>query len=256
VNVILWGNAASFQPLSLKHAIVIAGVGFACALVAMVGRRSSASLREKTEPALGVLLLLIWSIGAMADWASPRAGSATSLPLHWCDLTGILAGVVLMKPTRGTRAALQFWGITFSSIAFILPIEKRGPSYAEFWIYFGTHAVILMAVTYDLAVRKFTPTWRDFNTVALATAFWVVAVTPFNLLLGANYAYVGAIETHQRVIVSAFGEWPGRVGTMYLVSIGLMAMSLAIHKAARAWKGLPPVEAIRFAETRLQQMPA
>ncbi len=231
----LWGNVHTFQPFSVKHAIVVACVVGVCAAVAMLGRRVQRKTRSPFEPAMGVFLLLVWAAGAMWDWTHPRAGAATSLPLHWCDLTGILAGVVLMKPTHSTRAALQFWGITFSSIAFVFPVVKAGPAHADFWVYFGTHAAILVALTYDRFVRSFEPNWRDFNVVALATAWWVAAVTPFNLLLDANYAYVGGIATHQRAIVLAFGEWPGRLGTMYLVSIGLMALPLIVRTAARRW---------------------
>jgi hypothetical integral membrane protein (TIGR02206 family) len=238
--VLFWGNPHKFVAFSHQHLLVLGSVAAVCGAVAVIGRRASDDQRERAEPVFGVVLLAIWCIGAMWDWASATASSRNALPLHWCDLTGILAGVVMLNPTRATRAALHFWGICFSSIAFIAPVETTGPFHADFWIYFGSHAAILAAVVYDRAARRYVPTRQDFYAVAVATAAWVAAVTPFNVLLGANYAYVGFTTTHQRAIVNAFGEWPGRLIPLYLCSIGLMAIVLITQHAVRSWQRATP----------------
>jgi hypothetical integral membrane protein (TIGR02206 family) len=232
-SVLLWGNPYKFEAFSHQHVLVLGVVGAACVTAAIIGRSVDAERRARFEPIAGVILLAIWCLGAMWDWTSPKATSRTALPLHWCDLTGILAGLVLLKPTRDTRAALHFWGICFSSIAFIMPVEKTGPAKIDFWMYFGSHAAILAAVVYDRVARRYLPSREDFVRIAIATAFWVIAVTPFNMLLDANYAYVGMSTTHQRALVSAFGEWPARLVPLYATSIGLMALTLVLQHAIR-----------------------
>jgi hypothetical integral membrane protein (TIGR02206 family) len=229
----VWGNLHTFQPYSAKHVIVLAGAVVLIGAMLRLARAVPEARRPGVEQAAGVLLLLIWFAGAAAKWAVPYASARTALPLHWCDLAGILAGVVLLQPTPAARAALHFWGICFSSLAFLMPIEKRGPAYYEFWLYFGTHGAILFAVMYDRLVRGYVPTWQDWRYAVLATVFWAAAVTPFNLVFGSNYAYLGAVEHYQRSIVLMFGEWPTRLAPMYLVAIALMALTVWVQRGFR-----------------------
>jgi hypothetical integral membrane protein (TIGR02206 family) len=193
----------SFQPYTHKHVIVVAVLVGTIALVCTVARSIPARYRARLEPILGLILLAIWAATAGAHFSKPSLSLQTSLPLHWCDLTGILAGVVLLRPAADTRAALHFWGLCFTSLAFLAPVEARGPIYPAFWFYFVSHGAILLAVAYDAIVRGYVPTAGDLKRTALVTAAWVAAVTPFNVLLGANYAYVGNSATGQRVIVEA-----------------------------------------------------
>lgn len=238
MHVWLWGSTQSFQPYSVKHLIVLAALGVACAGVVGL-RRFSLRDRKPYEPVLGVVLLLIWMAGTMFKWLAPNASTANTLPLHWCDLTGILAGVVLLNPTRETRAALHFWGICFSSLAFLMPIEKRGPAELGFWMYFVPHGAIVLAVVYDRVVNEYTPTWRDFGVVALATLCWGAAITPFNLLLDANYSYIGNTLHHQRSIVLLFGDWPGRLVWMYAAALVLMSAVMLAQRLGRSAVRVP-----------------
>ena len=228
-----WGSLYTFEPYTRKHALLVLGLVLLAGVVISLGRRAVARWGAGVEQAAGVVLLLVWFISAAWDFAVPGATSRTTLPLHWCDLTGILAGVVLLRPSADTRAALHFWGICFTSIAFISPVESRGPAFLGFWIYFVSHGAILTAVAYDWAVRGYRPRWQEAAKISLMTLVWVALVMPFNLLLGANYAYVGAISSNQRDLVSFFGPWPQRLLPLYLTATALMLVLTFLQRGRR-----------------------
>lgn len=228
-----WGSLNTFQPYTQKHAIVIVMMAAAIAFVCVAATLLSERARRRFEKVAGVGLLGVWFFGAAWDVAQPGASIRSVLPLHWCDLTGILAGAVLLWPRDDTRAALHLWGLCFTAIAFVAPVENRGPAFGGFWAYFVPHGAILLAVAYDAFVRGYRPAIGDLRRVGATTLAWVLAVTPFNVLVGGNYAYVGNAVIGQRTLIEAFGPWPGRIATLYLTSLTLMTLIVLVQHVLR-----------------------
>jgi hypothetical integral membrane protein (TIGR02206 family) len=248
-----WGSLNTFQPYTQKHLIVLVVTAAAIAFVCIAATLLSQRARGRFEKTLGVGLLLVWFFGAAWDVCQPGASIRSVLPLHWCDLTGILAGVVLLWPRDDTRAALHMWGLCFTAIAFVAPVENRGPAFGGFWAYFVPHGVILLAVAYDAFVRGYRPAAGDVWRVGTVTLAWVIAVTPFNLFVGGNYAYVGNAAAGQRTQIEAFGPWPGRVVTLYLTSLAVMTLIVLVQHLLRRPAAVPVT--LRLAGTDAEDRP-
>jgi uncharacterized membrane protein YwaF len=87
--------------------------------------------------------------------------------------------------------------------------------------------VILAVPVYDVAVRGYRPTWRDY-AVALATlVLYAVVVIPVNLLVGANYGFIGPDLPGRPTLMDHLGDWPLRLVWLFaLAAVGLALLML------------------------------
>jgi hypothetical integral membrane protein (TIGR02206 family) len=108
----------------------------------------------------------------------------TSLPLHVCDLLGLVAAFALIKSTRTARALLYFCALGLASQAIITPTGNQDVATARFWLYWLLHGGILSASLYDILVRKFRPTATDLRLALALDALYVVVIVPLDLLTG------------------------------------------------------------------------
>jgi hypothetical integral membrane protein (TIGR02206 family) len=202
-------------------------------IIVLVGRWLAPVARRSFERVAGLLLIGTWLAGLTFDLINPRASASTTLPLHWCDVCGVLAIFVMFKPQyRVARAVLHFWALCLCSLAFILPVIGLGPAFIDFWIYFGTHAAILLMVAYDRGVRGFEPSGRDLAWAAGLCAAWVVLLQPVNLALGANNGFVGADDRQVRKAIRSFGPWPWRIAPLLIIEVALMCGVLLAQQLA------------------------
>ncbi len=94
---------------------------------------------------------------------------ARAYPSDICDILGIIAVFALGPNAAPLAPCLSATGASASSTqAFITPILHHGPDSIRFWMFWGSHTVILASSVYDLAVNRFRPTWRDFGIITLA----------------------------------------------------------------------------------------
>ena len=238
----IWGNPYTFTPDSRQHAIVVACLLASTASIVYVARRLPRDARHRAEPFAGVVLLAIWLVANAYDATRPTSSLRDALPLHWCDVAGLLAATIFVCPNRVARSLLRMIGLCLSPLAFVLPTERHGPMSPTFWVYFVPHAAIVVAAVYDGAVRGFRPTLADARRAFLLVLAWVGLMMPVNVALDANYAYVGERDVGQRSAIVAFGPWPLRlvplaalVGVAMLASVGV---DRAIHRAGRAARRL------------------
>src|SRR5688572_6221087 len=184
-------DPAKFRPFSLTHGVVV-GVFLAFTVVLIVlGRRWRGTARgRRLDIVLAVICSIIWAI-INGWWLLPRNFDPSySLPLHVCDITSLLAPIVLVRPVRWMRAILYFWGLGLSLQGFIQPDLRDGPARIGFWLFWANHYVVVGIAIYDLA-RGYRPGWRDFGVAVVATFLYLAVVLPIDIAWGFNYGYVG-----------------------------------------------------------------
>lgn len=223
----------SFEPFSPLHGLIILLFMATTTLLILVGLRLDPSARARLERNLGITLIALW-IYSNGWWLLPaRFDAARALPLHVCDITSLLAGVVLLLPRRPLRALLYFWGIGMSLQAILTPEIAFEPDTIWFWIFWASHAAIIAIALYDIAVRGFRPEWHDFRIAVGVGLAYLAIVFAINLVFGYNYGYVGNARPGEASIIDFLGPWPQRVPLMAALVIALMAVLMVPWQLAR-----------------------
>ena len=230
---------------SPTHAAML--FAFATVAVALVqaGKRAT-QLGNAAEVQFGQQLAMVlvawWVFQESRGFLPGHFRWNTSLPLHICDITGLVAPIAIWTRNPLSRAMLFFWGIGLSTQAFITPTLYIGPAFLNFWLYTICHTLIVITAIYDLVVRGYRPTWRDWQLSAIVSAVYVLLVLPVNMRLGVNYGYLGKSDFAQPTAVLALGTWPARVPRLVvLVWIGTWVM---VPLANLRWKqSAQPLEA-------------
>ena len=215
---------SGFEPFSPLHGLIILLFMTATAVLILVGRRLSSEGRSRLDKNLGLSIVALWIVSS-GWWMLPgRFDASRTLPLHVCDLTSLLAGLVLLFPRRPLRALLYFWGIGMSLQAIVTPDISFGPDSVWFWIFWMSHAAIIAIAVYDFAARGFRPRWSDFRLAVVAGLAYLAVVLAINVAFGFNYAFVGNARPGEVSVVDFLGPWPLRVVWMAALVIGFMAV--------------------------------
>ena len=226
----------AFHFYSLPHVLALLAIALLTALFVQAGRRLPENTPERFAAALAVINLIL-SLVAYGWWLlPPQLDYATTLPLQLCHLTALVASAALLTRRRSLRALLYFWGFGLSTQALLTPSLGDPPSSIWFWAFWAQHGFIVAAATYDIAVRKFRPSWRDYWLVCRLTLLYALAVSSINLRIGANYGFVGNSRPETPSIIDLLGPWPQRLVVMVLIAAAAMALLMLPWAVARRCK--------------------
>ena len=225
--------ALEFRNFSTLHLATVLGFVLLWTLLAVGGRAVAGSAREaRWRAALCASLALAWLTANGAQFRPGYFVAASNLPLHACDLAGILAPLALWRRTRVLLGVLYFWGLGFSVQAILTPDLDEGPARAGFWMFWVPHANITGAACYALVVERFRPGWRECLQAYGLAVLYLALILPFDLVTGFNYGYVGPQTPSQPTLLDFLGPWPWRIGSM-------MALAFAVF-VAMLLPWLPP----------------
>lgn len=223
----------TFEPFSPLHGLIILLFAAATTLLIFAAARLSTAGRRRLDRNLGLFMILLWIVSNGWWLLPPRFDAARALPLHVCDITSLLAGIVLLLPRRPLRALLYFWGIGMSLQAIVTPEIAFEPDTIWFWIFWMSHAGIIGIAIYDVVARGYRPTWSDFRLAVMAGLVYLAVVLTVNIAMGFNYGYVGDSRPGEASIIDFLGPWPQRVALMAALVIGFMALLMAPWHVAR-----------------------
>ncbi len=226
----------AFIPYTGLHLLSVAVCLALIAGLALLGRRLGKPAERRLREAMAGFAIAVWTTYNVA-WNWNGIDLAGGLPLHVCDIGGLLAPFALLTLNRWLRATLYFWAMALTSQAFIQPTLTYGPTSLLFWCFWIAHTIIFGYAIYDLAVLRFRPDWSDFRRASLVTLGYVATVLPINIWLGANYAYIGNPASPNALppFVAALGPWPERVAIVAaLVGIAFLLALLPWRLRARA----------------------
>jgi hypothetical integral membrane protein (TIGR02206 family) len=216
-----------FRPFSLTHASTLLGVAAIIVLAVSHGRNQNEQSKPTNfERVLAFANLAVW-IASHGYWQMPeRFDPVTTLPLQMCHITSLIASAVLLTRHGTLRAILYFWAFALCTQAMITPSLLDPPTSPVFWAFWFLHGFVMMIAIYDLAVRAFRPTWRDYGIACAASATYVAVVLPIDLVLGANYGFLGKSTALHPSIVDLLGPWPQRL--MIIAPLAALAMLVAM----------------------------
>lgn len=214
-----------FAPFSTMHlAVVVVFITILIAVVALRRRLCQAGFQRVLDYTLALVALVAWILNNGWGLLSEKFDPVTSLPLHVCDITALVAVITLVRPARWLRAVLYFWGLGLSTQGFITPGVEAGPAEPGFWFFWANHFTVVGAAIYDVAARGYRPGWRDFFVATSLATGYVILILPIDIKYGLNYGYVGHVEEQQPSLLDYLPPWPLRV--LVMVALGYAVMAL------------------------------
>ena len=209
-----------FEPFSPLHAAALATIAVATWAAVRGARAGGAARVERT---IGVAFIAVW-VAVHGWWLLPaRFDATTTLPLQMCHWTALAAGLYLATQWRPLALILYFWGFGLCTQALLTPALVEGPASHVFWYFWLSHGMIVGTATYALAAHGYRPSWRDWRLACVAAAVYAAAVIPVDLLVGANYGFLGPGKPGLPTIVDFLGPWPARVPVIFALVAGVMA---------------------------------
>lgn len=229
-NAFSWNTFSwdAFTPFGTLHLVSVACCFAAIAILVLVARRLAPPTEMRLRAGLAVFAFLVWGTYNTA-WNWSGIDIVSGLPLHICDVGGVIAPLALISQKRFLRATLYFWAFALTTQAFIQPTLVQGPASPLFWCFWIAHTIIFGYAIYDIVVLGFRPDWSDFRRAAVFTIAYVGAVFALNIALGSNYAYVGDPADTKLIppFVAMLGPWPARVLVMAaLAGLGFLLVFL------------------------------
>lgn len=215
-----------FVPYSGLHLLSVAVCISVIAATAMLGRAlRSTEAEAKLRRSIAILALCYW-VAYNVWWNWGGVEPFNGLPLHICDLNGLVAPLALLTQNRWLRATLYFWAFALTLQAFVQPFLAVGPAFLGFWAFWAAHTIVMTCAVYDVAVLGFRPNWSDLGRAYLTSAIYIALIVPVDLWLGSNYGFVGNPPAGSRIppLVEAFGAWPRRA----FIVVGLAALAFVL----------------------------
>jgi len=171
-----------FVPFGAEHwlgaAMAVAG---AVALALWVRRAGSARLDRATRWALAAACVAFEAFGIALTGV---------LPLHLCDISILIAPVVLLTGNRYAFELLYFWGLGGAPQALAQPPLFSGFPARICIAFFLGHGLILASALYATLAMRLRPTPWSVVSVWLLTNAYALLIIPVNLALGTNFLLI------------------------------------------------------------------
>ncbi|MFQ5675895.1 MAG: TIGR02206 family membrane protein, partial [bacterium] len=207
-----------FVMFGLEHfSAVLTILALTVLLPVIIRRSNSAAAGQKAALILGVVLLLIKAtepIIRVDFWSELNE----MLPLHLCDVGGILAGIMLLNRNYFFYELTYFWGFGGTLQAILTPDLQRGFPHVDFLYYFTAHGLIIVAAVYATVMFKYRPVPRSILRALMATVIYAVLMIPVNWFLNTNYLYLCHKPTNPS-LMDYLGPWPWYIFTTLPVAL-------------------------------------
>jgi hypothetical integral membrane protein (TIGR02206 family) len=236
VNIFPEDSWNTFVPYSGLHVFTVCICALLIAALVAAGRRLRAH-ETAMRWTLGIFALLYW-LSYNIWWNRNGFDPAIGLPLHICDLSGVIAPLALLTLDRWLRATLYFWAFALATQAFIQPALAAGPALPLFWWFWAQHTIILGYAIFDVMVLSFRPGWKDLRRATIVSLIYVFIVVPFDIYFGADYGYLGNLPADKiPPFVAALGPWPARAFILAaLAAVAFVIVALPWQWTARPWR--------------------
>jgi len=215
-----------FVTFGLQHAIattvvVGAGIGLCCAV------RSASSARLERAVRWGLAIACIAYEGIELVLLGV-------LPFHLCDLSILIAPVVLLTASRVGFELLYFWGIGGALQALITPAVVTGFPAPICIAFFLGHGLIIAGALYAAVVMRLRPTPRSILRVWLITIGYGLVMLGVNAVFGTNYLFIMRPPPTPSIL-DLLGPWPWYLLTLQPVILVVFSLCYLPYFARDRW---------------------
>ena len=145
--------------------------------------------------------------------------AASSIPLHLCGLSSILAGLVILKKNQFAYECLFYWGLAGAFQSLLTPEFTLGKEDQILYIdYFVSHGGIIFAALYLTIILGMRPREDSWLKIFLFSQILIPVIGSINWLLNANYMYLNARPSAGNPLI--IGDWPYYIIFVELIALG------------------------------------
>ena len=152
------------------------------------------------------------------------------LPLHICNYTLFLVGIMLIKQSYTIFRFSYFWSVGAIAAILLPDLTESFPDPLNISFFFS-HFVLLAGVLYSIKYFSFRPRFRDCVSSFILLNVILSLVLPINFLLDTNFMYLS--EPPLGDTFSFLGEWPVYIiyfDIFTFILFLLMYMPFSIYK--------------------------
>tara|TARA_B100000214_G_scaffold368806_1_gene340894 strand:+ start:159 stop:851 length:693 start_codon:yes stop_codon:yes gene_type:complete len=153
----------------------------------------------------------------------------TSLPIHLCGLSGLLAGMMMLKPNQDGFEFLALIGTPGAIHGLLTPQLNHGEMTLLIIKYYISHTGIIMVPLFIAIVLGYRIRKNAWFRIALACQVLILFIGATNYLINSNYMYLSDRPIVNNPIV--VGPWPWYIlGFQFAGLIHILVFQYAYRK--------------------------
>jgi hypothetical integral membrane protein (TIGR02206 family) len=191
---------------------VLGSTALLAAWLAVWARRRASDTARGLRLGLACALVALLSGEVFIAWRGGWLTWMVLLPLQLCDLAVLLAVLALVTLNRRIVELLYFWALTGTLLAMVLPDLAWGFPSLDFFVFFGLHGLVVVAVVvlvFGLRIVPAAGAWLRAFGLTLAYAALVACV---NAVLDTNFLYLRR-KPEAATLLDYMGPWPAYIGS-------------------------------------------
>jgi len=208
-------TALPFHALSLQHLVTLGIIAFISFLLARKAREGKT--RKFHGWLLGFALLGYAVVLYLQEGMEHALSWQYSLPLELCNLVLIACIISLFRPNQFATEIAYYWGFGGVLQATVTPDILAGFPSWEFFLFFWSHGVTLMAIVFLVTRRGFRPRRGSMARMMIVLNVYAVTIGTLDALTGWNYGFL-CRKPAVPSLLDVLGPWP-----WYLLSLEVIA---------------------------------
>ena len=129
-----------------------------------------------------------------------------SLPIHLCGISGIIAGIIMLRPNQSAFEFLALIGSPGALHALLTPQLNHGPMLFLIYKYYISHAGIILVPLFFGIVLGYRIRGSSWYKVILFCQVLILFIGTANYLIGSNYMYLAERPLVNNPMI--IGDWP------------------------------------------------
>lgn len=170
------------------------------------------------------------TVGIFYTWSFIFTDSflETGLPLHVCRIASVVSLYYFWSYDERVYPMLFYLG-AFALVAIGYPANVH-PLYTHIIGYTSqfTHVLILVVWLYVVFIKKYRPTWKDFNVTASIFLVSLIAIWGFNYVIGEGHYFY--ILNANRPFINAWPDWGWIVFTYGITIVVMIIKTFSVQR--------------------------
>lgn len=194
----------AFHPYGPSHKAALAVTLAVFIVMLLLSRTRWAVLSQRV---LGSMLLALYPIGLSVHAMHGSLNVTTALPLQYCDIATLAAGLALWTHRPFFCEVVYFFGIAGTLQGLLTPALIYEYPDPRFFLFFIMHGGVPITAFYVVTAMKVRPRPGAVRRIMTFSVAWYAVVAVVNYALGANYAFQCS-KPVQASLFDKLGPWP------------------------------------------------
>lgn len=175
-------------------------------IIIQIGIRIPPDKRKILMISIGIMLILIELVQQAYLKHFGIWNAKSSLPIHLCGISGILAGIIMIRQNYSGFEFLALIGSPGALHAILTPQLNHGSIPFLIFKYYVSHAGIILVPLFFAIVLGYRIKESSWYKVFLLCQLLILFVGSANFVIGSNYMYLTEKPLVNNPMI--IGEWP------------------------------------------------